>query len=99
MNRLRAVLFGAGAMARMHARNALQAGGVELAGVCSRSSGGAAALRQELGVPRPYFPDFRSMVDTTEPDVLFVCVPAARFCCRAGFSATLCTPTGGGKRR
>lgn len=62
-------------MARMHARNALQAGGIELAGVCSRSSASAAALQQELGVPLPYFPDFRSMVDTTEPDVLFVCVP------------------------
>ncbi len=59
----------------MHAYNALHAVGVELVGVCSRSSANAAALQQELGVPLPYFPDFRNMVDTTEPDVLFVCVP------------------------
>lgn len=75
MKRIKAALFGAGAMARMHARNALQSGGVELVGVCSRSSEPAAALQQELGVPLPFYPDFRTMIDTEKPDTLFVCVP------------------------
>jgi len=75
MKHIKAAFFGAGSMARMHARNVLADGRVDIAGICSRSRESAEALSFEIGRRVSCYSDFSTMLKEVEPDVLFVCVP------------------------
>lgn len=75
MKHIKAAFFGAGSMARMHARNVIADGRVDIAGICSRSRESAEALSFEIGRRVPCYSDFSTMLKEVGPDVLIVCVP------------------------
>ncbi len=66
---MRAVIVGAGGIARVHARLIRELGG-ELVGVCGRTLATASTF-----APAPAYDDFSRMLRDQKPDVVHVCSP------------------------
>ena len=73
---MKAVLIGAGHIARQHLACLKELPGVEVAGVCDLSPAMAESAAERYGV-RSWFTDSRAMLEAVRPDVVHVTTPPA----------------------
>jgi predicted dehydrogenase len=71
---LKAVLIGAGQIARQHLACLKSLPGVELVAICDLSPATAEAAAERFGIPA-WFTDYRAMLEKARPDVVHVTTP------------------------